>query len=183
MTVDSTAVGSDRFEYRKTVIRNRRGGVFGNIGGRSVVHASGIADHHRFRSVRRQKDGGHSYVSDDNPLRCVLGIHRRSFLPEVPGKDRISDIILCGVYDTMHSVVLRFLRVCLQAALRGCGCCRIGSFSFASGFDFTPLYGVEADAASALFRSFSLKICAANAFSLLLRIGFEFLRYTRNTRV
>jgi hypothetical protein len=59
----------------------------------------------------------------------------------------------------------------------------IASFSFASGFDFTPLYGVEADAASALFRSFSLRICAANAFSLLLRIGFEFLRYTRNTRV
>ena len=59
----------------------------------------------------------------------------------------------------------------------------IVSFSFASGFDFTPLYGVEADAASALFRSFSLRICAANAFSLLLRIGFEFLRYTRNTRV
>lgn len=128
MTVDSTAVGSDLFEYRKTVIRNRRGGVFGNIGGCSVVHASGIADYHRFRSVRRQKDGGHSYVSDDNPLRCVLGIHRRSFLSEVPGKDRISDIILCGVYDTMHSVVFLCLRVWLHATLRGWGWCRIGSF-------------------------------------------------------
>lgn len=57
------------------------------------------------------------------------------------------------------------------------------SFSFAYGFDFTPLYGVEADTASALFRAFSLRICAANAFSLLLRIGFEFLRYTKSTRV
>lgn len=57
------------------------------------------------------------------------------------------------------------------------------SFSFASGFDFSPLYGVEADTASELFRAFSLRICAANAFSLLLRIGFEFLRYARNTRV
>lgn len=59
----------------------------------------------------------------------------------------------------------------------------IFAFSFAFTFDFTPLYGVDADTASALFRSFSLRICAANAFALLIRIGIEFWRYTKSTRV
>ena len=59
----------------------------------------------------------------------------------------------------------------------------IASFSFSAGFDFTPLYGVDADTASELFRLFSIRICAATAFSLLLRIGIEFRRYVKSTRV
>lgn len=42
----------------------------------------------------------------------------------------------------------------------------IASFSFASGFDFTPLYGVEADAASALFRVvLAENLCRKRVFS------------------